>query len=118
MSLSYGDLLLSLVSTIEDPLGRISSGSGLEIRKYGLRDPSHWPRVTLYLKKIGTNFADKRRSPDRYSLLADSGHEVDLAHNGTLSDVYGITSIDILWPRVVAASTILIAGLWEATPIQ
>jgi hypothetical protein len=32
---------LSLVSTIEELLGRNSSGSGLESREYGLRDPSH-----------------------------------------------------------------------------
>jgi hypothetical protein len=32
---------LSLVSTIEEPLGRKRSGSGLEMREYGLRDPSH-----------------------------------------------------------------------------
>jgi hypothetical protein len=31
---------LSLVSTVEEFLGRKGSGSGLEIRKYGLRDPS------------------------------------------------------------------------------
>jgi hypothetical protein len=30
---------LSLVSTIEELLGRKSSGSGLEIREYGRRDP-------------------------------------------------------------------------------
>jgi hypothetical protein len=29
------------VSTIEELLGRKSSGSGLEIREYGRRDPSH-----------------------------------------------------------------------------
>jgi hypothetical protein len=31
---------LSLVSTIEELLGRKSSGCGLEIREYGRRDPS------------------------------------------------------------------------------
>jgi hypothetical protein len=29
-----------------------SSSSGLEIREYGRRDPSHWPRGTLYPKKL------------------------------------------------------------------
>jgi hypothetical protein len=32
---------LSLVSTTEELLGRESSGSGLENREYGRRDPSH-----------------------------------------------------------------------------
>jgi hypothetical protein len=32
---------LSLVSTIEELLGRKSSVSGLEIREYGRRDSSH-----------------------------------------------------------------------------
>jgi hypothetical protein len=34
---------LSLVSTIAELLERKSSGSGLEIREYGLRDPSRSP---------------------------------------------------------------------------
>jgi hypothetical protein len=38
---------LSLVSTIEELLGIKSSGSILEIRDYGHRNPSHWPRDTL-----------------------------------------------------------------------
>jgi hypothetical protein len=33
---------------LEDLLGRKSSGSGLEIREYGRKDPSRWPRGTLY----------------------------------------------------------------------
>jgi hypothetical protein len=37
---------LSLVSTIEELLGRKSSGSGLEDREYGRRDPSRLPRGT------------------------------------------------------------------------
>jgi hypothetical protein len=39
---------LSLVSTTEELLGRKTSGSGLENREYGRRNPSNWPRDTLY----------------------------------------------------------------------
>jgi hypothetical protein len=38
---------LSLVSTNKALLRRKSSGSGLENREYGRRDPSRWPRCTL-----------------------------------------------------------------------
>jgi hypothetical protein len=38
---------LNLVSTIEELLGRNSSGSGLENRDYGLGDPLRWPRGIL-----------------------------------------------------------------------
>jgi hypothetical protein len=43
---------LSLVSTTEELLERKSSGSGLEIREYGRRDPSRRPRGTLYSQKV------------------------------------------------------------------
>jgi hypothetical protein len=43
---------LSLVSKIEELLGRNSSGSGLEIREYGRGDPLRWPRDTLYPQKL------------------------------------------------------------------
>jgi hypothetical protein len=50
---------LSLVSTTEELLGRNSSSSGLEIRKYGRGDPLGWPRHPLSAK-VGTNFTDKQ----------------------------------------------------------
>jgi hypothetical protein len=43
---------LSLVSTIEELLGRNSSGSGLENREYGRGDSLGWPRDTLYPQKL------------------------------------------------------------------
>jgi hypothetical protein len=53
---------LSLMRITEELLKWKSSGSGLENRINGWGDPFHWPRDTPYLQKIGTNFADKRRS--------------------------------------------------------
>jgi hypothetical protein len=43
---------LSLVSTVQELLERKSSGSGLEIREYGRRNPSRWSRGTLYPQKF------------------------------------------------------------------
>jgi hypothetical protein len=43
---------LSQVSAIVELLGRKSSGSDLETWKYGSRDPSRWPRGTIYPQKL------------------------------------------------------------------
>jgi hypothetical protein len=43
---------LSLVSTIEELLGRNNSGSGLENRESGRGDPLRWPRDTLYQQML------------------------------------------------------------------
>jgi hypothetical protein len=48
---------LSLVSITEELLGRNSSGSGLENRKYGRGDPLRWPRDTLYPQKLALTSA-------------------------------------------------------------
>jgi hypothetical protein len=44
--------------------------AGLEIRGYSRGDPLRWPRDTLYLQKVFTNFADKRLSLGGYNSLA------------------------------------------------
>jgi hypothetical protein len=40
------------VCSIVELLERINSGSGLEIREYGHRDPSRWPRGILCPQKL------------------------------------------------------------------
>jgi hypothetical protein len=42
----------SLMSTIEELLGRKSNGSDLESREYGRRVPLRWPRDTLYPQNL------------------------------------------------------------------
>jgi hypothetical protein len=43
---------LSLMSKIEELLGRTSSGFGLEIQEYGRGDPLRWPRDNLHRQKL------------------------------------------------------------------
>jgi hypothetical protein len=53
--------LLNLVNTTEELLGIKSSGSGLESREYGRRDPSLSPSGTPLSERVGINFVDQQR---------------------------------------------------------
>jgi hypothetical protein len=59
---------LSLVSTVEEMLGRKSIGSGLAIWEYGGGNPLRWPRDTLYLQKLAQ------------TSLTGGGHLVGIAY--------------------------------------
>jgi hypothetical protein len=71
---------LSLVSTTEELLERKSSRFGLKIREYGRRDPSHWPRDTLYPQKLALTSPTSGSLLGRYSSLADSRQGVFLSN--------------------------------------
>jgi hypothetical protein len=60
VSLEWGPL--SLVSTIEDLLEKRKYRLWSRKKDYGRKDPLRWPRDTLYPHKVGTKFADNRRT--------------------------------------------------------
>jgi hypothetical protein len=62
---------LILVSTIEKLLGRKSSGSGLEGREYGRKDPLRRPRGTLYPQKLALTW------------LTSGGHSAGIVRSQT-----------------------------------
>jgi hypothetical protein len=96
---------LSLVSTIEELLGRNSSGSRLESREYDCKDMSLWPRGTLYPQKLALT------SP------TSGGRSVAIVRSRT-------HATEFLWPssapcvRYFCARAIGLAAYWAyAVPI-
>jgi hypothetical protein len=96
------------VSTIEELLERKSSGSGIENREYSRRI-SHVDHVAPSARNVGTNFTNKRRLLGRYSFLADSGHGVLMASDGSAVGIetgYGLGDREV-GVRVPVGSRIL-----------
>jgi hypothetical protein len=71
---------LSLLSTIEELLERKRSCSSLEIREYGRRDSSHWPRGTLYPQKLVL------------TPLTRDGRSVGIIHSRTRATEFSLVS--------------------------
>jgi hypothetical protein len=74
---------LSFAITIEEILGRKSSGSGLENQECGRRDPSRLPRGTLYPQKLAL------------TLRRGGGRSVSIVHSLTQATEF-FHSIDCL----------------------
>jgi hypothetical protein len=70
---------LSLVSTIEELVGRNSSGSGLEMREYGHRYPPHRLHDTLYVQKLPLT------SP------ISGGHLIGIVHSRAKATEFALT---------------------------
>jgi hypothetical protein len=73
------------VSTIEELLERKSSGSGLESRNYGGRDPSCWPCGTLY--------------PQKFALtsLTSGGRSVGIVRSRTQATVFSLVLVILIF---------------------
>jgi hypothetical protein len=84
---------LSLVSSIEGLLGRKGRVSGLEIREYGRRDPSCWPRAILYPQNLAL------------TSLTSGGRSVGIVRSRTQATEFSLIYASVLlWGAVVAVA--------------
>jgi hypothetical protein len=88
---------LSLVSTTEELLERKCSGSGLENREYGRRDPSRWPRSTLYPQKLSENVLPVQFGTSSLYLTRNKKFQIFMKHK-----VKGILN----WLQLLAFSSV------------
>jgi hypothetical protein len=72
-SLNLSEATLTTLSTLLINMGYLRLLFLLEIREYGRRDQSRWPRGTIYPQKLALTSPTRG---GRYSWLADSGHGV------------------------------------------
>jgi hypothetical protein len=100
---------LSLVSTTEELLGRKSRGSSLEIREYGLRDPSRWPRGTLYTQNLALTSST---SGSRSVGIVRSRTQAKEFLSCSLSYWYPVFSVNIITFLLRLCYTFYILLLW------
>jgi hypothetical protein len=91
---------LNLVSTVEELLGRKSSGSGLESWEFGSRDPSRWPRGTLY--------------PQKLALTSPTSSSVSIVRSQTQASEFSFSrwpvNLDIEWNALCSIVTAFAGG--------
>jgi hypothetical protein len=90
---------LSLVSTIEELLECKSSGSCLESREYGRRDPSRWPRGTFYPQTLAL------------TSLTSGGRSVGIVRSRTKATEFVFVFLFVCSREVPCASVLVKSGL-------
>jgi hypothetical protein len=86
---------LSLVNTIEELLERKSSGSGLESREYGRRDPSRRPRITLYPQRLA--LTSPTSGGLSFSIVRSRTQAAELNSDGDRQNGWNIAPVSSGW---------------------
>jgi hypothetical protein len=93
------------------PLG-LSRGSGIEIREYGLRDPSRWPRGTLSAKRLAlTSPTSVCRSVGIVRSRTKAAGFVLFIHQ-----LLSLSALYSLWRHEGTVTVMLCTGLQERPP--
>jgi hypothetical protein len=87
------------LSTIEELLRRKGSGSGLERREYGRRDPSRWPRGTLYPLQLALTSPTSGGLSESIARSPTQTTEFEFAYIPTVRKTFEKHSCDWLTPK-------------------